>query len=93
MQGFVLAYRPAARAGAILSEEGELFTFADPATTLDIEGGDVVSFVPAMDSFPARGRPRVAGSIHLVEKGFRLFSEGSSPARHVWRELQLAPPG
>lgn len=89
MQGFILAYRPATGAGAILSDKGELFLFVDSTSRHEIEGGDRVSFLADSKVGSAAESPRAARAVRVVEKWARHASTESPAARQVWRALQI----
>lgn len=88
MQGIILAYRPGSGAGAILSDKGELFLFADRSSPLEVEGGDRVMFTAA--SYHSMGTRR-AEAVRVVEKAARLAAAQTPSARQVWRTLQIEP--
>lgn len=88
MQGIILAYRPASGAGAILSDKGELFLFADRSFSFQVEGGDRVVFSTAGS---LSNGARRAEAVRVVEKATRFTSVQTPSARQVWRTLRIEP--
>lgn len=78
MQGYVLAFRPGSGSGAIVADNGDVYSFDGGCAAADLQGGDLVSF----DAQRAGGSPGPARNVQRVQRWSQRMTAREKPLVH-----------
>ncbi len=80
MRGTVLAYRPNTGSGAIVTDSGQVFSFASGTENRDLHGGDIVRFqMIEGDSHVPSATGSVVRLIEIVRRAADQLSTWQDP--------------